>query len=314
MLADHAEPVSSLPAKSLCVDGVVAARENGSPQRAEIMIDYIVEAAGRLDSDVVMTCRGQKMNSSATRLWFLVVGLAAGCSSAHIPDVSVPQGNAALGIAEYKVTDTAELTTIVGLDANKKEIGKLELVHGRYVLGEEYEELAGSLSEGRKLTTSLWRDRTFQWETIGFTDTLSMPALPSELSEIAAFHADVHVRPLLETWKIGWVSTAANGNGEVAYDAACTYSGLSATACNGNGAPVTCAIPGGSTTPAGNRLSEYQGVVVDEGSGNMSVVDMCCGNGNDGGYVCGEELQHRGGHERMRERAILQRLRQRRHE
>ena len=51
--------------------------------------------------------------------------------------------NAALGIAEIQVSEAGERTTVVGLDAQGREVGRLELQYGRIVLGAEYGGLAG---------------------------------------------------------------------------------------------------------------------------------------------------------------------------
>ena len=66
--------------------------------------------------------------------WLWCVGISAfvmGCMGAV---ESGTAGNAALGIARFTSSETATRSTVVGLDAAGKEVGRLDLVHGRFTL------------------------------------------------------------------------------------------------------------------------------------------------------------------------------------
>ena len=87
----------------------------------------------------------------------LVVGLsvlAAACEGDSGP-TKLP-GNAALGVAEFQVNATDQLTTIVGVDAQGNEVARLDLVHGRFIPtpteGDPYDSHE---VDGRKLTIAI---------------------------------------------------------------------------------------------------------------------------------------------------------------
>src|SRR5215831_9210543 len=124
--------------------------------------------------------------STTTRALVVIIGV--GCNTP-----TLEPGNSELGIARFVTTETNELTTIVGLDSADDVVARVDLVHGRFRLGDEYEERAGSFDTGRKLTVSI-AGETFEWETIGFTDNSQMPALPRELGRVTALLADEHVQ------------------------------------------------------------------------------------------------------------------------
>jgi hypothetical protein len=186
--------------------------------------------------------------------WASVLALGLGCT-----EPAATSGNAALGIAAFQVSDTAEETTIIAVDAEKKPVGRIDLVHGRFVPSRHGVEQVGQEAVGRKLTVEL-RGRTTRWETHDFSDTMHMPALRT--AELAALVADPHVRPLLERWRIGWDAAGepppSRGPGEVA------YTSYSVGSC---GNTNTC--PGDTTWD-----SAFSG----------NTVYQCCGSGTSGEY------------------------------
>src|SRR5262249_9480180 len=113
----------------------------------------------------------------------VIVGL--GCQS-NVQEAN--PGNPALGIARFVTHKSPHLTTIVGLNAKHHVVAHIELVHGQFVLGEGYLELAGTKADGRKLTATI-RGRHFEWETVGYTDTTKMPPLPEELHSFTTLFA-----------------------------------------------------------------------------------------------------------------------------
>lgn len=114
---------------------------------------------------------------------------------------SINLGNT-LGIATIQINEGVNGTIITAADGSKRIVARLDLVHGRFI-PTEYPELRGREVEGRKLFVEV-NGKIVTWETIGFSDTTRMPALPGHLSQIAAFLAEPRVRKILEKWRIGW--------------------------------------------------------------------------------------------------------------
>jgi hypothetical protein len=183
--------------------------------------------------------------------WVSVVNLGAGCAGTSTAP-AVTEGNASLGITSFQVNESAEQTTIVGLGAQNNEVGRLELVHGHFMPSEGFlEDSQGKVVEGRKLSMAI-QGHTFLWETMGYTDTTHMPAMPAAEAVLAAFAEDPHIRPLLRKWSIGWdgpAIEAINGS-EAAYDFMDCISGTAAPRFCGSGSGVTCTIIPGVTTNA----------------------------------------------------------------
>src|SRR5262245_16064903 len=87
-----------------------------------------------------------------------------------------------LGIAHFETFETDEITTVIGRGDDGLEIGRLELVHGRFVLSDNFAEGYDNRSVvGRKLTVAV-AGQVMQWETEGFSPTLSLPAHPPSQS------------------------------------------------------------------------------------------------------------------------------------
>src|SRR5262249_43595331 len=166
---------------------------------------------------------------------------------------------------------------------------RIDLVHGRFVpSGDDLGE-AGVEVEGRKLGVAV-RGQTFAWETLGYSDTLGMPALPPGLDAVAAFVGDGRVRPTLAHWGIGWRERSLSSAGDVRVcdrpDA--TYPGTdpsdcSRTSCGNHPRPgkLMCTIAAACTS-ACNGNGSYDAVVVREDAAtwgwNQDVVSMCCGS------------------------------------
>ncbi len=144
-----------------------------------------------------------------------LMGLGVGCSGGG---TELSSGNTALGIAKFEIADTANKTSVVGLDEQGQEVGRLDLVHGRFTLSGQFKEDYPGTPEvdGRKLDVSIGGKPQLIWETAGYEPTLHMPAHPASLSTLAAFLADPHVRPVLEHWQIGFDPMEA-ADGELAY-------------------------------------------------------------------------------------------------
>jgi hypothetical protein len=68
-------------------------------------------------------------------------------------------GNARLGISKFRIDETAERTTVVGLDARGQTIARLELVHGRFVPDQDYGPGYQGTIDGRKLDVDVLESR-----------------------------------------------------------------------------------------------------------------------------------------------------------
>ena len=220
-----------------------------------------------------------------------LVILAVGCTGSK---TTVTPGNAELGISEFQISETSDRTVVVGVDWQRQEIARLDLVHGLFTPTDDYGQNAGEMIDGRKLTVAIG-GQLFGWETLGYTDTLHMPKLPPEVDLVAAFVADDNVRPLLQQWYIGWA-----GTGEVAYDNAgdSSRAGTNPASCNGYGGsnmmcPIRITATTYGNTPGCNGSAEWMAEVVDNNVSNGDAWDgntvfQCCGTQTTGtGSVAG---------------------------
>lgn len=169
---------------------------------------------------------GQIKVSVYTVALALVAG--AGCAS----ETEAPTGNEALGIARFQTTDTADRTSVVGLDDTGREVARLDMVHGRFALSGLFrEDYPTAEVVGRKLDVSLHGTPHLVWETEGFEPVLNLPAHPANETELAAFLADEHVTAILERWQIRFAPMAARSD-EVSYTTG-SYSGTFVANCTG---------------------------------------------------------------------------------
>jgi hypothetical protein len=126
-----------------------------------------------------------------------VVCAMAGCGA----DVG---GNPGLSIERFEVEETPLRSVVRGLGNDGKEVGRLELVHGRFKLSGIFAEGYDDPDvDGRKLDVRVL-GQALRWETEGFSPTLHMPAHPAGQWAIGAILDDPHVRPILRQWKIGF--------------------------------------------------------------------------------------------------------------
>jgi hypothetical protein len=82
------------------------------------------------------------------------------------------------------------------------------LIHGSFAPTEYAAQFGGREVLGRKLFVEV-QGKVVTWETVGFTDTTRMPALPSELRQVADFLGHERVKQILGKWRIGWAPKAA---------------------------------------------------------------------------------------------------------
>src|SRR5262245_35210075 len=97
----------------------------------------------------------------------IVTAFATGCFGGSCTEVLA--GNEALGIAELRIIENAERTTILAFDSHEVQIGKLELVHGRFVSTDSTASYLGQEVDGRKLDVE-FEGQGLQWETRGYAD------------------------------------------------------------------------------------------------------------------------------------------------
>ncbi len=79
-------------------------------------------------------------------------------------------GNAALGIAKFETIDTADKTTVIGLDAKGQEVGRLDLVHGQFALSKNFQDDYPGESEvdGRKIDVAMHGQHRYALEKKGY--------------------------------------------------------------------------------------------------------------------------------------------------
>jgi hypothetical protein len=238
------------------------------------------------------------MERRMSRGWIGLLVMGAGCSATG-PIAPLAPGNEALGIAEFRVDETADLTTIVGVDAAGYQVARLDLVHGRYVLAADTESpFAGQEVDGRRMTMDVLGQKT-KWETIGYSPTLQMPAMPAAHWALGAFVADPHVKPILAQWQIGFKTSAAPAasKNEVAYaqlgdeqygdsfTGDCTPGGYQAS---------TCPITQGTTNACAGSMGSlmYEGASIHQSWASENVVEFCCSsdfwNGSLGVKTCAD--------------------------
>ena len=135
--------------------------------------------------------------------------LVAGCSKEdqRPGPLGAQRASSALAIAAVRAEETASRSSVVAFDAAGGEVGRLELIHGPFTLSEEFREESQALEvDGRKLDVSVLGDRLV-WETAGYEPVLQLPAHPAGHGKLAAFLDDPRVKPVLDTWKIGFAGS-----------------------------------------------------------------------------------------------------------
>ena len=161
-----------------------------------------------------------------------------------------PQGNAALGIAKFELNDTADKTSVVGLDKQGQEVARLDLIHGRFTVSPHFAaDFDTPTVDGRKLDV-VFGEQKVSWETAGYEPTFHLPAHPVSYGALAAFLDDPHVKPVLDRANIGFepFQGALSADGETAYSYGWntgSYSGTDVTDCS---YATTCGtMPNGKT-------------------------------------------------------------------
>jgi len=136
------------------------------------------------------------------------IGLCAlffGCSSNPTADVPAEPASP-LGIVEFQVEDRADKTTVVGVDAAGEEVGRLELIHGRFGLTPMFQDdyPGQAVVDGRKMDVTIFGEKRFTYETAGYGPVMNMPPHPPGEEDLNAFLEDPHVKPILDNWGIGF--------------------------------------------------------------------------------------------------------------
>jgi hypothetical protein len=206
---------------------------------------------------------------------YLPLVVLVGCV-ANLEIDATPAASRILGISDVNISETRDRTVITAVDADNQTVATLDLVHGPFVPTEDYgPKFRGREVDGRKLFVEV-KGQVITWETMGFTDTSHMPALPPDLNLVAAFLADRRVRPVLEKWRIGW----AAGPAPVARTPAATplndviAFGTNPVDCSGYG--LSCPIRGGLTQACNGFQVDQAFVITREGIPDEDVVSACC--------------------------------------
>jgi hypothetical protein len=207
----------------------------------------------------------------------VTMGLA-GCSTT--PDSG---GNEALGIARFEVQETADRSTIVGLDDADQVVARVDLIHGRFTLtGQFRDDYDTATVEGRKLDVKVG-GKTLTYETAGFDPVMHMPAHPLGTEGLGTFLDDPHVKPLLDRWQLGFASSS---DGETAYTYGITQ-GTSQYDCLTNIPTTECGTARGfNIGTCGGGVAPYQAYRVTRTTPTYTydeyVVDQYCPAGSGG--------------------------------
>lgn len=224
----------------------------------------------------------------------MVIAMGAVGAGCDHPDATVDASSSKLGIARYSVQESPTTTTVIGLDADGVEVGRLELTHGVFTLSEPFtEDYTTPAVNGRKLSVDVL-DQKMRWETAGYEPVLHMPAHPSQDWAVAVFLADSHVKPVLDRWGIGFDTVAVGLSGESEYaDVVGSYRGKSPMSCDHmtscgstlNGTINTCG--GGGAAIDAARLTQSAGTNcgVYTSSYNQVLLAQCCPAGTGGQSV-----------------------------
>ena len=121
--------------------------------------------------------------------WLGALTLAMGCTGGA-PHAQ-RDGNALLGITRFVTQDVANRTIVLGIDAAGREVGRLDLFHGRFTLSETFADGAPDRDvDGRKLDVFLAGQQKLAWETPSYEPVLRLPAHPASEWRLAAFLDD----------------------------------------------------------------------------------------------------------------------------
>jgi hypothetical protein len=181
--------------------------------------------------------------------------------------VAAGTGNAELGIARFATTETADLTTVIGLDEAGGEVARLELVHGEFTVSDGFKaDFDTPVVIGRALSVRV-NDLTLQWETMGFEPVLEMPAHPPSQRDIGIFLESPSVAPILARWQIGFLKGAGGSEQAYAYDTHYMWPPIqTGSGTTPRGTYNVCAGSGGSAY-GGRR---------NFGGGSEELVAQCC--------------------------------------
>ncbi len=188
--------------------------------------------------------------------------------------------NAALGIARFVTEETDLVTTVIGFDANGVEVGRLELVHGRFVPDpDSYEYIGSEEVDGRSVKVNMQDGTQFLWQNIGYHPTMTIPALDDGTPMLKAFVAEPIVKQVMADWKWGF--------GDEDPYTSYTYAGYNFTDC---GTSTTCgATLNGTAYSCGgspsNPVNAVKSGYIEQGTGcgqseDQLIVAQWCPNGN----------------------------------
>lgn len=217
----------------------------------------------------------------------LVAGTVAGCAT-------TPQSsdgtNEALSIVRFENQETADKSTVIGLDANNHEVARLELVHGTFTLSPSFaEDYTTPTVDGRKLNVFIGDVRKLNWETAGYDPTMHMPAHPPSEWKLIEFLEDSHVKPILDRWQIGFEPTIQdtsldNETAYIPYDAIQgQFYGTNAVSCANQ---TTCGTVQNKTINlcAGDGSAATRAIKAYDMYWNQYKIGQCCPSGEFGPF------------------------------
>jgi hypothetical protein len=222
----------------------------------------------------------------------LLAGMGVGCStdSGEADDV-----HQVLGIARFVNEESGIKSAVIGLDADGKEVGRVEIVHGHFALSPQFrDDYPTAEIDGRQLKASVLGQQ-LAFEVEGFDPLMQMPGHPPQAWALEQFLTAPEVKPLLDRWGLGFRAGASLVAGESPYAASGTFYGHDPSPCNGS---TTCGqvfangvfktigtCGGGMATITGERIlrkHDCEGAPASLFQGDTTVVVQYCPAGSGG--------------------------------
>lgn len=194
----------------------------------------------------------------------------------------------ALGIARFEIEETADRSSVIGLDEAGAPVARLDLVHGRFALTGQFKDDYDTADvDGRKLDVTIHGAPRLVWETAGYAPTLHLPAHPPSEVDVATFLASPQAKAVLDRWQIAFEASAGAEFGnteEIAFGAGGATSGTNGYSCLSNNPNTQCGTARTFTiNTCGGGVVPMQALRVTRTTPyNEYFINQCCPAGSGG--------------------------------
>ncbi len=231
---------------------------------------------------------------------FTLVGCADSRQESSEPD-AVAFANETLGIVEFQVREWQDVTSVSGIGADGKVVGRMDITHGVITLSDFYGEAYETPTiEGRRLEANVGGQQIF-FEVHGYDPIMGMPAHPADKDQLAAFLEDPHVEAILTRWGLGFLPAenelVADPDGELPFIwRTNSYIGKTITNISGQVSQVTFNYSGINSITGAPYTQSYTATScgskpaqgINKPSLQARLVTSGCGSTNDHHWI----LQH----------------------